>query len=53
MSGKDTKLPKYVAGFDTSGPVDYYVCELCKGNNNPFFFEYHLKEKHPEVAGEK
>jgi hypothetical protein len=46
MSGKENnRLP--------SGPVDYYVCELCKGNINTFFFKDHLKGEHPEVAGER
>jgi hypothetical protein len=49
VSKKEEYLPKYVSRFDNSGPIDYYVCELCKGRVNPAYFEYHLQTVHLEV----
>ncbi|MFI5422235.1 MAG: hypothetical protein ACHQ1H_14825, partial [Nitrososphaerales archaeon] len=49
MSGKQEDLPKYVLRFDKSGPIDFYVCELCKARITPSNWDYHLKTLHPEV----
>ncbi len=48
-SRSETELPKFVERFETSGPVDYYVCKICKGRVNPLYFEFHLKTKHPDA----
>jgi hypothetical protein len=42
-------LPEGVLRFDTSGPVDFYVCELCKARVSPSHWEYHLQTEHQEV----
>jgi hypothetical protein len=49
MSKKDEDLPKYVLRFDKSGPIDFYVCELCKARVSPSNFDYHLQNVHPEI----
>ena len=41
-------LPKHVEKFDTSGPIDFYVCELCKGRVSPVYWDDHLKQVHPD-----
>jgi len=53
LPGEKKELPKYVESYVTTGPVDYYLCELCKGRVDPMYFQYHLETKHSEVTREK
>ena len=41
-------LPKYVERLDTSGPVDFYICEMCKGRVSPNYWSSHLETIHPD-----
>jgi hypothetical protein len=43
-------LPPHVSRFDQSGPVDFYVCEICKGRISPSNWDYHMHTVHPDAV---